>query len=157
MSKFFIFKINWLMKFICLPILTFSNSKTFSFERYEDCGRVNGWLIAARKIDTTTIWVPSEIMFWLQILICLLFILPYCCSFIFSGLIIKVKKRNCLAIDIKSSWKSCTSACGSFVCLFVFLLPIKRMRDKQFAWVKNETETLVNWTIKLYYLAKTLV
>lgn len=69
------------------------------------------------------------------ILICLLFILPYRFIFFFGGLIIlKVKKRNCLATDIKNTWKSC--ACGLFVCLF-FCYPWNEcMHDKHFACVK---------------------
>lgn len=123
------------MKFICLPILTFSTGfKIFSSQRYEDWGRVNGWVSAASKIDTKTIWVPGEIMFWLQILIQSAVYFTISLHFLFQGLIIKVKKRNCLATDIKNTWKSC--ACGLFVCLFFYYPLNECMHHKHFACVK---------------------
>lgn len=54
--------------------------------------------------------------------------------FHFQGLIIKVKKRNCLATDIKNTWKSC--ACGLFVCLFFYYPLNECMHHKHFACVK---------------------
>lgn len=111
-------------------------AKIFSSQHYEDwVGRVNGWVSAASKIDTKTIWLPGEIRFWLQILICLLLILPYRCIFIFRGLIIKVKKRNFWATDIKNTWKSCACGLFCFVCFFYYPLN-KCMHDKNFACVK---------------------